>query len=510
MFNGRLDGFLMVGVPLVFSMALTIWYVYRFFKQAGTQKNRSVQAAALGVERPTVKLDETECDPRLKAILQDASHFLQSPKMAGPSDATPERSLLLTGLNTAGVPIVVQGLAGQAKVPLLRLQIADWLVPGIDPESVHKQMQWVQRQAPAIVLIEGFESLELPHTPQPAGDEQVLVQLLTDLKRLTENRVFVIGLSVEFNHLPASLVGFFSRKSALDLPKHRQREAILRICTRSMSLGLDVNLGLLASTTTGLRDADLANLCRRAAFNASLKSREQVQMVDFEAALERILVDVPSAFLMSDELRRMVVYHAAGHALVAWLVPGSQPLSEVSILPASWNGPACALHAPLESGVRSRSELLADLAVLLAGRAAEEVTLGEATNLAESDLQQATRLARQIVLHWGMGSIGPVVLEADEHASAGSESSFQRWSEGTLALADQEVRQLLEEYHHAACNLLIANRNQLDRLAEVIMREETIDREMINRVLGARQWDEQAKEMLTPGVIVNNNLSEPG
>jgi cell division protease FtsH len=256
-----------------------------------------------------------------------------------------------------------------------------------------------------------------------------------------------------------------------------------------LHLAPDVDLGLLARTTTGFSGADLENLCNEAALNAARKNQAKVGMADFEEALDRILLGAARALLLDESERRTVAYHEAGHALVAWLTPGADPVHKVTIMP---HGRALGVTEQLPDGDHynySQPDLLARLAVMLGGRASEQVGVGEISTGAESDLVEATRLARRMVTRWGMGSLGLMALSSDEaQPFLGYELSQGRdYSDETAARIDQDVQRLLEEGYEQDLRLLSGAREKLDALVQALLQDETIDQSDMTRILGARQ-----------------------
>jgi cell division protease FtsH len=253
-------------------------------------------------------------------------------------------------------------------------------------------------------------------------------------------------------------------------------------------LAHDVDLPLLARTTTGFSGADLANLCNEAALIASRHNHSEVAIVDFEEALDKVVLGEVRRPLLDARERRGVAYHEAGHALVAWLTPAADPVHKVTIMP---HGRALGVtaHLPGEDHCNfSRTYLLARLAVMLGGRTAEEIVLGDVTTGAENDLTEASRLARRTVTHWGMGNLGLVAFKADEaQPFLGYELAQGRdYSEATAARIDLDVQRLLAECHEDARRLLMNAREQLDRLVEALLQEETGDQESLVRILGPR------------------------
>jgi cell division protease FtsH len=282
--------------------------------------------------------------------------------------------------------------------------------------------------------------------------------------------------------------GRFDRQVVVGLADRPGREGILRIHTQNLRLASDVDLALLARTATGFSGADLANLCNEAALIAARRDHVQVTMADFEEAVDKVLLGQVRPLLMNEHDRRVVAYHEAGHALVAWLTPGADPVRKVTIIP---RGRALGVTEQVSGDDHynySREYLLARLVVMLGGRTAEELALGDVTTGAENDLVEATRLARRMVTRWGMGSLGPVAFQADEQQPfLGYELAQGRdFSEATAAQVDQDVQRLLEASHAGARRVLMGARDCLDKLVEVLLHEETVGEDELARTLGPR------------------------
>jgi cell division protease FtsH len=282
--------------------------------------------------------------------------------------------------------------------------------------------------------------------------------------------------------------GRFDREVTVALPDRRGREGILKIHTRDIALALDVDLDILARTTTGLSGADLANLCNEAALVAARHNRDRVTMADFEEAWDKILLGGERPALLDPHDREVVAYHEAGHALVAWLTPNADPVHKVTIIP---RGRALGVTEQLPGEDHynySRSYLLARLDVMLGGRVAEEIAMGDITTGAENDLVQVTQLARRMMTRWGMGSLGPIAFQADEQQPfLGYELAQGRdYSEETAARIDRDVEQLIADRQKAVRDVISNARPKLDRLVNTLLREETIDQETLAQVLGPR------------------------
>jgi cell division protease FtsH len=321
--------------------------------------------------------------------------------------------------------------------------------------------------------------------------EQTLNQMLVEMDGFDErHEVIILAATNRPDVLDPALLrpGRFDRQVVVGLADRQGREGILRIHTQNLRLAPDVDLALLARTTTGFSGADLANLCNEAALVAARHDHVQVTMADFEEAVDKVLLGEVRPLLLNDHDRRVVAYHEAGHALVAWLTPGADPVHKVTIIP---RGRALGVTEQVPGDDHynySREYLSARLAVMLGGRTAEEIAVGDVTTGAENDLVEATRLARRMVTRWGMGSLGLVAFQADEQQPfLGYELTQGRdFSEATAAQVDQDVRRLLEGRHEAAYRLLTDARDQLDRLVQVLLREETVNQDELAHVLGPR------------------------
>jgi cell division protease FtsH len=366
---------------------------------------------------------------------------------------------------------------------------------GVGASRVRDLFTQAKAEAPSIVFI---DELDAVGRRRGAGvgaindeREQTLNQLLVEMDGFDEwNEVIVLAATNRPDVLDPALLrpGRFDRQVMVALPDRQGREGILRIHSRHLRLAPDVDLALLARSTTGFNGADLANLCNEAALAAARHSQGQVAMADFEEALDKIVLGAARPPLQDPHERHVVAYHESGHTLVAWLTPAADAVHKATVMP---HGRALGVTEQLPGEDRynySRSYLLARLAVMLGGRTAEEIVFGDVTTGAESDLTEATRLARRMVTRWGMGDLGLVALQADEEQPfLGYELAQRRdYSEATAARIDQEVQRLLAERHTYACRLLTDAREQLDHLAQALLQEETVGQDALVRLLGPR------------------------
>jgi cell division protease FtsH len=432
-----------------------------------------------------------------KSDLEEVVDFLRQPQKYHDVGARIPRGVLLVGPPGTGKTLLARAVAGEADVPFFNISASEFveMFVGVGASRVRDLFEQAKAAAPAIVFI---DELDAVGRRRGAGlgtvndeREQTLNQLLTEMDGFDErHEVIVLAATNRSDVLDPALLrpGRFDREVIVGLPDRPGREGILRIHTRVLRLAGDVDLTLLARTTTGFSGADLANLCNEAALTAARHAHGQVAMADFEEALDKVLLGGVRPLLLDSHERCTVAYHEAGHAVVAWLTPAADPVRKVTIIPRR-EALGVTQQMPGEDHYNyTRQSLLARLQVLLGGRTAEEIAVGEITTGAENDLVQATRLARRMVTRWGMGSLGLIAFQADEEQPfLGYELAQGRdYSEDTAAHIDQDVQRLLEECHQTVHDLLTGGREQLDRLVQALLQEETIDQEGLEQILGPR------------------------
>jgi cell division protease FtsH len=496
--NPWLELILTNGLPILLMVLLFVWLGRQASQsQAGVFTFGRSKARRHTEDRPKVTFNDVAGADEAKADLQEVVDFLRHPQKYHDLGARIPRGVLLVGPPGTGKTLLARAVAGEAAVPFFNLSASEFveMFVGVGASRVRDLFEQAKTAAPAIVFI---DELDAVGRRRGAGlgtvndeREQTLNQMLVEMDGFDErHEVIILAATNRPDVLDPALLrpGRFDREVVVNLPDRQGREGILRIHTRELSLGDDVDLSLLARTTTGLSGADLANLANEAALVAARHDHGVVNMIDFEEALDKILLGGVRPLLLDAQDRRVVAYHEAGHALVAWLTPAADPVHKVTIIP---RGRALGVteQMPGEDHYNyGREYLLARLAVMLGGRTAEEIAVGDITTGAENDLVEATRLARRMVTRWGMGSLGPVAFQTDEQQPfLGYELAQGRdYSEATAARIDQEVLHLLEERHEFVYRLLADARSQLDLLVKNLLKEETIDQDMLTQILGAR------------------------
>jgi cell division protease FtsH len=434
-----------------------------------------------------------------KAELSEVVDFLRNPEKYRKLGGRIPHGVLLSGPPGTGKTLLARAVAGEADVPYFSIAASEFVeaIVGVGAARVRDLFREAKEHAPAIVFIDELDAIGRSRTSGVAGfsggndeREQTLNQILTEMDGFdSATNVIVIGATNRPDVLDRALLrpGRFDRRVAVQPPDRAGREAILRVHTRGVPLGPDVDLARIAATTPGMVGADLANLVNEAALTAARRQHEMVEEADFTDALERILLGAERKVLLSDEDRRRTAYHEAGHALVGMLTSGADPVRKVSIIPrgmalgVTFSAPDADRFNYLEPEIRAK------IKVALGGRVAEEIVFGEISTGAESDIEQLTALARQMVGRWGMSdAVGPVsVIPRD--GSGPFLPGVPEASAETQKLLDDEVRRIVAEAHEEVVELLTENRARLDALVSALLEHETLDEDDAYAAAGVRR-----------------------
>ena len=448
-------------------------------------------------ERPHLTFDDVAGEEEAKRELTEVVDFLKNPTKYHQIGARLPRGILLVGPPGTGKTLMAKAVAGEAGVPFFSVSASEFveMFVGVGASRVRDLFERAKTAAPAIVFVDELDAVGRQRFAGLGGSnderEQTLNQLLVEMDGFEPNQdVIVIAATNRPDVLDPALLrpGRFDRQVTVGLPDKKGREAILKIHSRGIPLEGNVDLTSIASGTPGFSGADLANLVNEAALTAARYSRKTVARGDFDEALDKIILGTVRGMVMSDHDKLVVAYHEAGHAIVAHFSPGADPLRKVSIVPRG-RALGVTIQTPSEDRYNySRQYLLARLAVMMGGRAAEVITFNEVTTGAQSDLKEASELARRMVGLWGMSDeIGPVYLgTGEQHVFLGRELTQEReMSDNTLDRADEAVHRLLNEAMAKAIGLLKQYQEALDGLAHRLIDEETIDEEALIKLLGA-------------------------
>jgi cell division protease FtsH len=434
-----------------------------------------------------------------KQDLSEVVDYLRDPKRFTGLGAQIPKGVLLMGAPGTGKTLLARATAGEAEVPFYSISGSEFieLFVGVGASRVRKMFEEAKRVAPAIIFIDEIDSVgRIRGTGIGGGQderEQTLNQILSEMDGFEPHEsVIVIAATNRPDVLDPALTrpGRFDRQIALDLPQRKARLEILKIHSRKVPLARDVDLEEVAARTVGFSGADLRNLVNEAALLAGRKKKKAVGCGDLDEASDKILLGAQREDLMDEKERQVVAYHEAGHALVAKLLPGTDPLQKVTIIARGRTLGATEQIPQTERHNLSREYLLSRIAVALGGRASELLVMGQLSNGAANDLHVVTSIARKMVCEWGMSErLGPATfIQSQEHPFLGRELAQPReFSETTAAVIDEEIQKILQEMHRQASTVLSDNRDLLDRLAGELLAHETLDRDDIDRIVRTRR-----------------------
>jgi cell division protease FtsH len=430
-----------------------------------------------------------------KEELREVVEFLKSPDKFRRLGGKIPKGVLLVGAPGTGKTLLARAVAGEAKVPFFSMSGSEFveMFVGVGAARVRDLFEQAKQKSPCIVFIDELDALGKSRAINPLGThderEQTLNQLLVEMDGFDPNVGVIIMAATNRPEIldPALLrAGRFDRHVALDRPDVRGREAILRVHARSVKLGPDVDLALVAGRTPGFVGADLANIVNEAALLAARRERPNVTMVDFDDAIDRIIAGLErKTRVMNKREKEIVAYHESGHALVATAIPGVDVVRKISIIPRGVGALGYTQQQPTEDRyLMTRSELEARLCVLLGGRVAEEIVFGDISTGAQDDLQKATDIAVSMVTQYGMSEVLGLRTFDRERRSAFLEApltSRRDYSEDKASAIDAEVQKILEAAHARVRSILTGWRTLLERVAQRLIVAEVIEGEELRR-----------------------------
>jgi cell division protease FtsH len=446
-------------------------------------------------EQPKVTFEDVAGIDEAENELIELVDFLKNPAKYQRLGGTVPKGVLLIGAPGTGKTLLARAVAGQAGVPFFSLSASEFIemIVGVGASRVRDLFKQAREAAPAIIFIDELDAIGRTRGSgsQIGGHderEQTLNQILTEMDGFDSREgVIVLAATNRADVLDQALLrpGRFDRRVIVQRPDRAGRAAILAVHTKRVPLAPDVSLERLAAETPGLVGAELRNLVNEAALLAARKDGTTVGADDFAEALQKITLGPARNILLNAADRRRTAYHEAGHALLALLLPGSDPVHRVSIVPrgmalgATWQLPVDDRTSYAEDYLRAR------ITCALGGRAAEKIVSGMATTGAENDLQQVTEIARRMVLRWGMSeALGPISFVAPQDDGLPAAFQQQPYSEATSMLIDAEVRRIVDESHRDADRLLVGHRDQLDALAQALLSAESLNAAEIRAATG--------------------------
>ena len=463
----------------------------------------------------TVRFEDVAGIAEAKEELQEVVTFLKAPERFTSIGAKIPKGVLLIGPPGTGKTLLARAIAGEAGVPFFSMAASEFveLFVGVGASRVRDLFRQAKAKAPCIIFIDEIDAVGRQRGAGIGGGnderEQTLNQLLTEMDGFEDNSgVILLAATNRPDVLDTALMrpGRFDRRITVDLPDRKGREAILAVHARTRPLDESVSLADWAARTPGFSGADLSNLLNEAAILTARRHDTRIDDRAISDALERITMGLTAAPLQDSAKKRLIAYHEVGHALLSSLVPHADRLDKVTLLPRAGGVAGFARTVPdediLDSGLISRAYLLAELVVVLGGRAAEIVVFGpsEVTQGASSDLQMVSRICREMVTRYGFSSLGPIALEGD-----GAEVFLGRdwirpdphYSQYTGNRIDLVVRSLAQQSLETALSLLMPRRELMDRLVERLIQEETIDGESFRKEV--ESWQQMHPEVPLPG-----------
>jgi len=445
---------------------------------------------------PEVTFADVAGQDNAKREVTELVEFLKSPERFRKLGAEVPRGVLLMGAPGTGKTLLAKALAGEAGVPFFSISGSEFIevFVGVGASRVRNLFDAAKKNAPSIIFVDELDSVGRTRGTGLGGGhderEQTLNQILAELDGFTgRENVIVLAATNRPDVLDPALLrpGRFDRHVTLDLPDRKDRIALLKVHTRKVPLADDVELDKIAAGSPGFSGADIKNLINEAAMLAARNNREQVLMEDFDEARDKLLLGTVRTLAIQPEERHRLAVHEAGHTLVAYFIPHTDPLYKVSIIPrgralgGTQQMPAEERHTLPEEYLRDR------IAVILGGRSAEKELLDSVSSGADDDISSATALARAMVGRWGMSEeVGPVDLrESDEHPFLGREiAQPRRYSEHSAQAVDKAVHDLIMESEQQAMEIIKQHRIQLDRLIAELEEKETLYREDIEKCVG--------------------------
>lgn len=492
MFSPLAQSILFTLLPTLAVLVLVYMFIVRQAQIGGSQAmsfGRS-RAKRFSENVPKVTFDDVAGVDEAKQELMEIVEFLRNPKKFQALGAKIPKGVLLLGPPGSGKTLLARAIAGEAGVPFFHISGSDFveMFVGVGASRVRDLFETAKANRPSLIFIDEIDAVGRQRGAGLGGGhderEQTLNQLLVEMDGFDPNAgVILIAATNRPDVLDPALLrpGRFDRRITVDNPDAKGREAILRVHTRGKPLDKDVNLENLARRTPGFSGADLANLVNEAALLAARREKNKITMAEFEESIDRVIAGPErKSRIISEKEKEMVAYHEVGHAIVSELLPNADPVHKVSILPRGL-ALGYTMQLPVQDKyLTTKSELLDDIAGLLAGRAAEHLVFGEVTTGANSDLDRATEIARAMVCEFGMSdTLGPVTL-GRRHGNPflGRDIMEDRnYSEEVAEAIDREVKKIIEEGYQRAEQILVQNREKLAEIVQVLLERETLERE---------------------------------
>ena len=503
----REEGSLLLAILLNYGPILLIMVVFLYFMRqmqgggkGGAFSFGKSKARMMDENNNQITFSDVAGADEAKEEVKEVVDFLRDPQKFQKLGGRIPRGLLLVGPPGTGKTLLAKAIAGEAKVPFFSISGSDFveMFVGVGAARVRDMFENAKKNAPCIIFIDEIDAVGRQRGAGLGGGnderEQTLNQMLVEMDGFETNLgVIVVAATNRPDILDQALLrpGRFDRQVYVSLPDIRGREQILNVHMRKIPVSQDVNVSLIARGTPGMSGADLANLCNEAALMAARRNARLVEMQDFEKAKDKIFMGPERrSMIMSEEEKRATAYHESGHAIVAEMLPGTDPVHKVTIMP---RGRALGVTWQLPERDRYSQyydQMLNEISVLFGGRIAEDLFVKKISTGASNDYERATKTARDMVTRYGMSpEMGPMVYAENEGEVflGRSVTKTTSISEATQQKVDNEIRRILEEQYAVAQNILENNRDKMEAMTTALMKWETIGREQVEDIMAGRE-----------------------
>jgi cell division protease FtsH len=511
--------FLLSWAPVMLLIGLWIFFMRQM--QSGGSKALSFgksRARLLSDQKKKATFSDVAGIDEAKAELEEIIDFLKDPQRFQKLGGKIPKGVLLVGPPGTGKTLLARAIAGEANVPFFSISGSDFveMFVGVGASRVRDLFEQGKKHAPCIIFIDEIDAVGRHRGAGLGGGhderEQTLNQLLVEMDGFESNDgVILVAATNRPDVLDPALLrpGRFDRQVVVSRPDVRGREGILVVHAKNIPLAPDVDLAVLARATPGFSGADLSNLVNEAALHAARRNKSHVDMQDFESSKDKVMMGVERrSMVISDEEKRITAYHESGHTLVAKLLPGTDPIHKVTIIP---RGMAMGLTQQLpteEKHAYPREYLLNNLVIYLGGRAAEELIFKDPTTGAGNDIERATELARKMVCEWGMSErMGPLSFgKKEEQIFLGREiAQHKDYSEVTAIAIDEEIKRMVTNAYETAKSILSTNIHLLHALAQALIDREELNAEEINRVIA--EWGDTNGNNPETTAVASDNMT---
>jgi cell division protease FtsH len=497
-----------------FLLLIGFWVFFMRQMQSGGNKALSFgksKAKLLASQQKKVTFKDVAGVDEAKEELQEIIEFLREPQKFQKLGGRIPKGVLLMGPPGTGKTLLARAIAGEANVPFFSISGSDFveMFVGVGASRVRDLFEQGKKNAPCIIFIDEIDAVGRHRGAGLGGGhderEQTLNQLLVEMDGFESNDgVILIAATNRPDVLDPALLrpGRFDRRVVVSRPDVRGREGILQVHTRKIPLSEEVDLSVLARATPGFSGADLANLVNEAALLAARRNQKFVLMVDFESSKDKVLMGAErKSMIITDAEKKVTAYHEAGHALLAALLPNTDPLHKVTIIP---RGMALGVTQQLpteEFHNYTKEQLEARIAVCMGGRIAEDLTFSQISTGAQNDIEQATEMARKMVCEWGMSeALGPLTYgKKEEQIFLGKEfNRHQDYSEATALKIDAEIKRIVSEQYERANGVITERRDFLVRIAEALLEHEVLDADQLKQLLEGKPLEIRTPKTVSP------------